>query len=273
MYSFVDTNKTPSTSNVLPAEALRFNGKWLDRVIPGFRTLTVTGRETIGAEITTRERTTAHGLRFIRRKYPPRTITVKYQLLADTAADFRAAFNQLNAALDTEEGKIIFNDEADKYFIGTRESMTDPEPGANSVTGEISFYCADPFKYDNAYTEETVTNSTSMNIAASTVVPTPAIIEITPSFNIIALTIKGLTKLSTTGADAPIKIKNCKDGKKIIIDGENGLVTEAGVNKFADTDFWEFPSIQAGTNLISISDSNNSTPQCSIKVKYRACYI
>ena len=273
MYEFIDTTQSSPTSNVLPAEAVQFDGKWLDRIIPGFRTLNVTGRETIGADFITREKPLSHGLRYIRRKYPPRTITVRYQLTAATPSAFRTAYNQLNAALDKENGKLIFNDESDKYFLGTREAMADPEPGLNQVTGEISFYCADPFKYSNSYTTATINKAVSGSISADTVVPVPAIIEITPSFNIITLTIQGLAKLSTTGADSPIKINNLKNGEKIIIDGETGLVTEAGANKFADMDFWEFPAIQPGTNLIAVTDSNNSTPQCNITIKYRSCYI
>ena len=33
------------------------------------------------------------------------------------------------------------------YFMGTKSGGSSPEPGSNNVTGEIEFYCSDPFKY------------------------------------------------------------------------------------------------------------------------------
>ena len=109
MYNFVDTRAVTVANNDLPTEALSFNGQWFDRAVPGFRTLSVTGRESMQAEITCRERTTANGQRFIRRQYPVRVISVKFQIKADTAAAFRTAFNTLNKLLDPSESRIIFN--------------------------------------------------------------------------------------------------------------------------------------------------------------------
>ncbi|MEA5268949.1 phage distal tail protein [Clostridium perfringens] len=89
----------------------------------------------------------------------------------------------------------------------------------------------------------------------------PAIIEIVPSVDIIDLTINGL-------ANDPIIIKNLHANKKIIIDGKEETVTEEGINKFKDTDFWEFPFLMPGTNTITLSKNS-----CNVTIKYEPRYI
>lgn len=89
-------------------------------------------------------------------------------------------------------------------------------------------------------------------------VETPATLEITPSIDTIDLTVEGLT-------DEPIVIKNLKAGKTIVI--QDGLITEAGVNKFNDVDIWEYPLLQPGANTITVSRSN-----VDISIKYNPRY-
>ena len=50
MYKFVDTNQA-THSTPLPSEALNFNGQFLEKVIPGYQTLSVSGRELVPSEI------------------------------------------------------------------------------------------------------------------------------------------------------------------------------------------------------------------------------
>ena len=145
-YSFHDIADSPN-ENDLPAEAMSYNGVYFEEVIPGYSTLNVSGRETIPVDISDYNRSLGDGRIYKSRRYDARTITVTFQLLAESDSDFRDAFNQLNGYLDAEQAQIIFNDEPDKYFIGTRSAIDDIEPGRNSVTGTIEIYCADPFKY------------------------------------------------------------------------------------------------------------------------------
>lgn len=90
---------------------------------------------------------------------------------------------------------------------------------------------------------------------------TPTIVEIIPSIDIIDLTIEGL-------ADDPITIKNLKANKKVILDGELQKVTVDGVNKYGDTDMWDFPRLTPGANTIKVSRIN-----CDITVKYKPRWI
>lgn len=89
---------------------------------------------------------------------------------------------------------------------------------------------------------------------------TPAIVEITSAINLIDLNIKGL------GED--ILIKNLTANKKIIIDGEEGKVTEEDKNKFNDYDSWGFPYLVPGENTISMDKDN-----VEVKIKYKSRWI
>lgn len=146
MYKFVDTTESQEEQE-LPSEALNFNGVYFENVIPGYRTLYVSGREMIETEISNTDMEIRDGARYRRKRYGARTIVVGYQLIAQSNKAFREAYNKLNALLDTEQAKMIFLDEPDKYFIGTKTGMGEVSVGRNTITAEIEFYCADPFKY------------------------------------------------------------------------------------------------------------------------------
>ena len=114
----------------------------------------MSGREILENELTESEVGTADGARLRRKRYPPRVITVKYCLKSEDSVSFRAAYNKLNTILDAENAQLIFNDELDKYFVGTKQGASEVPAGTNVVTGEIEFLCSDPFKY--AVNEKTV---------------------------------------------------------------------------------------------------------------------
>lgn len=146
MYNFVDVDEGAAGSS-LPSEAMKINGKYIENEIEGYRTLYVLGRELTEEEITELQIGMIDGAEYRGRRTVSRTITVGYQLLSDTPEQFRARFNQLNAILRQEETEIIFADEPDKYFIGTKSNAGDVPEGRLNVTGEFSIYCCDPRKY------------------------------------------------------------------------------------------------------------------------------
>lgn len=146
MYSFIDTIESQGSAD-LPSEALKLNGEYIENQIEGYRTLYVAGREILSQELTTYETGVRDGSNLSYRRYPSRTITVGYQLIAEDNDAFREAYNKLNALLDVEDAEMIFADEPDKFFRGTPSGAGDVDPGKNAVKGEIEFTCTDPFKY------------------------------------------------------------------------------------------------------------------------------
>lgn len=154
MYKFIDTTEAYEGAD-LPSEALQINGQYIENLIEGYRTLHVSGREALSLEIETYETGIRDGSTLKNRRYPARVITVTYQLIAKDSEAFRTAYNALGGLLDVEEAELIFNDEPDKFFKGTLQSIGEVEPGKNAVIGTIEFLCVDPFKYSvTEYTAE-----------------------------------------------------------------------------------------------------------------------
>ncbi|MBS7176809.1 MAG: phage tail family protein, partial [Clostridiales bacterium] len=146
MYHFIDVTEV-SEGNLLPSEALKLNSEYIENLIPGYRTLAVSGREALSPELSTYESGVRDGSSLLNRRYPARTIVVKYQLMSETSEAFREAYNQLGKILNVENAEMIFNDEPDKFYIGTPSLIDEVDPGTNAVVGEIEFLCLDPFKY------------------------------------------------------------------------------------------------------------------------------
>ena len=150
MYNFVDTTQTPAESRQLPAEALQINGEYIENQIEGYQTLYVTGRELSESEINETQIGNATGTEYQGKRNVQRTITVGFQLLCSTPEEFTEKFNTLNGILDVEQARLIFRDEPDKYYIGTKSEVGDIPSGRLNVKGEFAFYCCDPYKYSTA---------------------------------------------------------------------------------------------------------------------------
>lgn len=146
MYNFIDVNEA-SESVVLPSEALKINGAFIEDQIAGYRTLNVSGREALSPDVVTYTTGVRDGSKIKSKRYPERIIIVKYQLVAESSEAFREAYNKLAHILDVEDAELIFNDEQDKFFVGTPCIIGSVNPGMNAVVGEFEILCADPFKY------------------------------------------------------------------------------------------------------------------------------
>lgn len=106
---------------------------------------------------------------------------------------------------------------------------------------------------------ETINRATSKTIDVTGNIKVPIKLEITPIIDMIDLKITGLS-------DDPLIVKNLKNNKKIIIG--DGTVTQDGINKFEDTDMWEFPFLVPGKNTITLSKDT-----CNITIKYNPRFI
>lgn len=145
MYNFIDVTEVSEAT--LPSEALQINGEFIENLIEGYRTLHVSGREALPPELMSFETGTRNGSNVQNKRFPARTIVVTYQLIAKSNEAFRAAYNALGRILCVDNAELIFNDEQDKYFIGTPSHIEEVEAGRNAVVGTFELYCADPFKY------------------------------------------------------------------------------------------------------------------------------
>lgn len=155
MYSFKDTTDHSTPLKALPAEAVMINGTYLENLIDGYRTLYVKGRESLSPEIEIGEVGVRDGAYLKNRRFPARILTIGYQIVANSTAEFNTAFQTLNHALNTADAEIIFADETDKYLIGTPSGFDEVPAGQLSVKSEFTITCTDPFKY--SVTEHEVT--------------------------------------------------------------------------------------------------------------------
>lgn len=146
MYYFRDINDA-SDNAVMPSEALKLNGEYIENLIPGYKTLYTKGREALSPDVELVNTGVRDGAQRKYSRYPERYITVGYQLLAASSEEFRNAFNALGGVLDVTDAQLIFNDEPDKYFTGSLHEIGAVNPGRNQIVGEFEFVCTDPFKY------------------------------------------------------------------------------------------------------------------------------
>ena len=86
MYDFTDTNQSFG-GPLLPSESLKINGEYIENQINGYRTLNVSGRESLSPELSYFETGVRDGSVLNSKRYPARTIVVTYQLIADTNED------------------------------------------------------------------------------------------------------------------------------------------------------------------------------------------
>ena len=147
MYKFHDTTELLKPLDELPSEALCFNGSFIEKMVPGYRTLYTSGREGNEREVSQTESSDRDGARFrsVRRK--PREIHVGFQMNTKNAKDYAYKFNALKKLLKEEEAELIFNDEPDKFFRGTLTDIEMENIGDLCVTGDLVFLCSDPYKY------------------------------------------------------------------------------------------------------------------------------
>lgn len=179
MYRFRDTVKTKEALEYFGSEAFSINGEYLENIVPGYRTLSVSGRELLESEISTLSISGIDGEQYLQRRRPARILTIKYQINVDTCGEFREAFNLLNKALNVEESQLIFDDEPDKCFYGTFSDTGDVPDGRNKIVSTFEMYCSDPYKHsttektfraaENAsgVMEATVTNSGTESVPVS----------------------------------------------------------------------------------------------------------
>lgn len=97
---------------------------------------------------------------------------------------------------------------------------------------------------------------------------TPLIIQITPQVGASSITCNGLCRNLETGEIQIITIKELTTGKNILLDGESGLMTEDGQNKFKDIELWELPTLMPGENEVTFSTKN-----IEVVIKFRPRFI
>ena len=186
-------------------------------------------------------------------------IKIKLKLYIDCRNDEDAIFYKSSLIKQFEKCTIKFDDV--RYYY---DCIIDNQSSTRIIPGkyELEVDLKSAFGYVG-YTKKTFNKSlnTSFNVGGNSD-SVSAIVEITPTIDLVDLTLTGLSL-------SPIKINNLHSGKKIILNGEDCTVLEDGTgNKFRDTEMWEFPYLKVGKNNITVNKNS-----CNITIKYKERWI
>lgn len=147
MYYFEDTTKKVHKDDlILPSSAMMYDGVYLEKMIDGYRTLAVTGREMLSLTIETQE--TQVGSIKLNQKLPARTIKVTYQLIGKDAKDVQKKYRQLMRLLYKESDvEIRFKDELEYHYYGQYMTTEEVRGDTNSIISSFEILCTNPKKY------------------------------------------------------------------------------------------------------------------------------
>ena len=135
-----------------------FDGVNLDETIPGFRTLSVSGRQFNDVKIESLDNP-GDGSTFLSSRIPERTLTVDF-MLKPSNITMMDAQNVLLSHLNQDEPKrLIFTDEPDIYFNAVYSDYKVTEEHDKVRSGTIEFVCYDPFKHSTSTKTYTATST------------------------------------------------------------------------------------------------------------------
>lgn len=216
MYEFIDVDGKQSVESVLPSVAMNFNGLFIENEIEGYRTLTVSGRESIGVELTSHS--TQTGSLTTNKRLPSRTLVVKYLLKEQDNYSFQKKFKQLRKYLSSKsEVEIYFADEPDAFYFGQLSEMSEVPAETNFAVGTFSFHCDSPYKFGNL-------NQTNGAVIVDTFYETQP--------DLIRLTLTAATSIvKVTNGNQTIQLNgNFSTSDVIEIDVQEGTVVRNGVD-------------------------------------------
>lgn len=152
MYNFRDTTSDwHFHEEWLPTVAMNFDGGFIEHIVSGYRTLTVSGREMLGVELTTED--VANGCIVTEERLPTRELVITYQLDADSSEELLTRFKQLESLLMTgKDVPIFFNDERDWIYYGRLSAVDSVPVESNSVVSSFTILCSDPKRYGRELT-------------------------------------------------------------------------------------------------------------------------
>lgn len=180
MYGYSKLEKHNENVAFEPSDNMTINGVTLDRVVDGYRQLTVSGRGLVGQSVKTTSIAGRRGVWVEDISEPERILEIKYQLTADSSAELREKFFSLNKFLrngldENNLFKVSFKDEPDYYYYAIFNGADTIEENALTIVSRFSLLVPDGFKKTR---EQTSTGKISLS---SSFEVTPVSITVTTS--------------------------------------------------------------------------------------------
>lgn len=256
MYDFYDLKpRNEPVQQVLPTDAINYNGHWLDSEINGFRTLTVSGRESLSRQLNSPD-SSGDGSIYLSSRLDSRKIEVEFELNTKTVTEFNLATTKLAAILYEPNVKILFNDDKNFHYVGSVTSYELDKP-LLITKGKIEIECPDPFKYSEVRTLQLQSNVATV-VDKDIIYPQlPKTIEFVPSANISSFWASCMSKKITLN-------ETVAAGVKILLDFENLQVKVNDVSRLMSLDL---NSNFSDFRIINGAVINFSNPG-SYKIKY-----
>lgn len=228
MYEFRKINQVKN-KNELPSQAMMFDGKYLENIITGYRTLRVDGRETPSFYTDVIENISGlDGGIGLSKNLKPRYLTIHYRLKANTDSDFQLKYRELVSYLSSREDvEITFKDDEGIFYYGQVDSYNFVPSDSNDVFSSFTIKCNDPYKYGQSRT----VNKGAPVISESTLGMKPDKIIITVQTNTEYITISNRGRIINLHGDY-------KTGDKIDIDFKKSKITKGGKDITKDLQYW-----------------------------------
>lgn len=169
-----------------PNCAVQVNGNFLEDLIPGYRTSSVSGRNADKLDITEIEIGNAAGSRYRRKREQTKDIQVNFAIIKSDLASVHLAARLLRKFLDSENIHFIFNDEPSMYWIGNVNEFTEEYPDFSgeddkaAMTGSFTIHCSDPRRYATVETRVTtngINGTNAVELINNGSAPTPIRID------------------------------------------------------------------------------------------------
>lgn len=136
----------------IPYSGVSVNGVYLERLVVGYRTASLSGRDDFSSSITEKDVGDTAISRYVSKKDGTKDIDVKFAVTAEDRTALEKVLNALKGALQTENSKFVFNDEPDVYYVGTvskvsADLVTSVQTDVAVASGSFTIHCTDPYKY------------------------------------------------------------------------------------------------------------------------------
>ena len=136
----------------LPDCAVSVNGEYIEEVIRGYMTSSISGRTTFSSDIKSVEIGRMSGERYINKKDKAKPIVISFALVSQDKTKHYANINKINEIFHGENLKIVFKDQDYLYYICNCESIEIQEfdatgSGVIAAAGQIALTLSDPYKY------------------------------------------------------------------------------------------------------------------------------
>lgn len=146
----------------IPQCGVKVNGEYLEEIIAGYRTSSISGRDDLAIDLDELDIGYTDGSAYRKKRIPAREITVAFHISTDELSVLRKLLNKLKQKLMGENQTFIFQDEPEVYYVGNVNNIVVGEVNtagsdAVAVAGTFVVRCSDPFKY--AVTEKAVSPS------------------------------------------------------------------------------------------------------------------